>query len=164
MDIHTHIFAHTHIQTDPQVCTHTLTCSPHTVTHTHRSQWHRPAKGHGARWLSLDETKCMRAFASWLSEDWKRSVLSRRDSMEPVEASFVVLLLSISLDKRLMVDGERRVISCWVNLRVHSVSEHTYLVLVGYILNAKINDQIYSITQTLLTFSNYACKWIFRVT
>ena len=54
----------------------------------------------------------MRAFASWLSEDWKRSVLSRRDSMELVEMSFVVLLLSISLDKRLMVDGERRVMSC----------------------------------------------------
>ena len=66
--------------------------------------------------MSLEETKWMRAFASGLREDWNRSVLSRRDSMEPVETSFVVLLPSISLDKRLMEEGERRVMSCWVNL------------------------------------------------
>ena len=60
----------------------------------------------------------MRAFASGLREDWNSSVLSRSDSMDPVEMSFVVLLLllSISLERRLMVDGERRVMSCWVNL------------------------------------------------
>ena len=60
----------------------------------------------------------MSAFASGLREDWNSSVLSRRDSMEPVEMSFVVLLLllSISLERRLMVDGERRVMSCCVNL------------------------------------------------
>ena len=59
----------------------------------------------------------MRALASGPSEDWKRSVLSRRDSMELVEMSFVVLALSISVvESRLMVDGERRVMSCWVDL------------------------------------------------
>ena len=55
----------------------------------------------------------MRDLASGLREDWNSSVLSRRDSMEPVEISFVVLLLlSISLERRLIVDGERRVMSC----------------------------------------------------
>ena len=37
--------------------------------------------------------------------------------MELVEMSFVVLELSISVvDSRLIVEGERRVMSCWVNL------------------------------------------------